>query len=258
MRKKHKIGLVLSGGAARGFAHIGVLQAMDEHGIKPGIIAGTSAGAIVGSLYADGYSPGEILDMFKDKPLSTFGRLKFPKGGLVKATGLAKILKSNYRSSLFEELNTPFVAAATCLNTGEPHYFSEGALFDSVMASACIPILFNPVEINGKQYVDGGVKDNLPISAIEQSCRHTIGVNVNPVGEVEKIGGLIDIALRTFHLSLDAKITHLREKFDLFIEPGGLVAFNLANVKNGEQMCQIGYREMDKLLTEKKGLVKKW
>jgi NTE family protein len=202
VEKIYKTGLVLSGGGARGFAHLGVIKALNEAGIIPDVISGTSAGAIVGSLYADGYTPEEIL-----KIMNLNGRLQYfsptvPRGGLLQISGVEKILREKLRAKTFGELKIPLFVSATDLNSGKAVYFSEGDLLWPVIASASIPVLFKPVVIDGVQYVDGGVLDNMPIKPIEPLCRLLIGSFVNPTGFEENITSLIHIAERTFLLSM--------------------------------------------------------
>ena len=169
--KKYRTGLVLSGGGARGFAHLGVIQALNEAGIFPDVISGTSAGAIVGVLYADGYTPKEILMLMNWASRFDYMRPAMPREGLLQINGITKILKTSLRAKTFEDLKIPLFVAATDLNNGKAVYFSKGDIFDPVMASASIPVLFQPVKINDISYVDGGVLDNLPIRPIENDCR---------------------------------------------------------------------------------------
>ena len=164
-----------------------LIQALNEAGIFPDVISGTSAGAIVGVLYADGYTPREILKMMNWGSRLDFMRPALPREGLLQINGIIKILKTSLRSKTFEDLKIPLFVAATDLNNGKAVYFSKGDLLDPVIASASIPVLFQPVKINDISYVDGGVLDNLPIRPIENKCRILIGSFVNPVGYMEKM-----------------------------------------------------------------------
>src|SRR5664280_2599654 len=220
--KQYNIGLVLSGGGARGFAHLGVIQALNESGIFPDVISGTSAGAIIGVLYADGHSPKEILKLMNIGSRLDFMRPALPREGLLQINGIIKMLKTSLHSKKFKDLKIPLYVTATDLNNGKAVYFSEGDLYDPVIASASIPVLFQPVKIDNISFVDGGVLDNLPISPIENQCSVTIGSFVNPVGHVEKISGLISIAERTFMLSMSKDILDKSKRFDLFIAPAEL------------------------------------
>jgi NTE family protein len=240
--EKYRIGLVLSGGGARGFAHLGVIQALNETGIFPEIISGTSAGALVGVLYADGYTPQEILHMMNSGSRLDFMRPALPREGLLQIGGIIKILKANLHAKTFEELKIPLYVAATDLNNGKAEYFSKGDLIDPVIASASIPILFQPVVINNICYVDGGVLDNLPLRPIENKCNVLIGSFVNPVGYMEKISGLISIAERTFMLSMSKEIIEKAKRFDLLVTPPDLVNFKILDPEKAEDLFSVGYR----------------
>ncbi len=239
--KKFNIGLVLSGGGARGFAHLGVISALNEAGIFPDIISGTSAGALVGVLYADGYKPEEILKLLNHGSRLDFMRPALPREGLLQIGGVVKILKSALRATTFEELKIPLSVTATDLNNGMAVYFSSGELIDPVIASASIPVLFQPVIINEICYVDGGVLDNLPVKPVENSCRVLIGSFVNPVGPLEKISGLISIAERTFMLSMSKEIMEKSKKFQLLIAPPELSNFKILDPEKAEDLFELGY-----------------
>src|SRR5664279_2685184 len=240
--KKYKVGLVLSGGGTRGFAHLGVIQALNEAGIFPDVISGTSAGALVGVLYADGYSPREILTLMSWDSRFDFMRPALPREGLLQINGIIKILKTCLRSKKFSDLKIPLFVSATDLNNGKVVYFSEGDLIEPVIASASIPVLFQPVKINNISYVDGGVLDNLPIRPIENSCNVIIGSFVNPVGYIEKISGLINIAERTFMLSMSKDILDKAKRFDLFIAPAELRNHRFLDPEKAQQVFDIGYK----------------
>lgn len=239
--KKFKTGLVLSGGGARGFAHLGVLQALNEAGIFPDVISGTSAGAIIGVLYADGYSPKEILTLMNRASRFDYMRPSLPREGLLQINGIIKVLRTNLHSKRFEDLKIPLFVSATDLNNGKIVYFSEGDIFDPVVASASIPVLFHPVKIGDISYVDGGVLDNLPIRPIENMCSLIIGSFVNPVGYIEKISGLINIAERTFMLSMSKEILEKAKRFDVFVAPAELQNYGFFDPEKALELFDIGY-----------------
>ncbi|HNW56793.1 MAG TPA: patatin-like phospholipase family protein [Bacteroidales bacterium] len=240
--KKYKIGLVLSGGGARGFAHLGLIEALHEAGIYPDIISGTSAGALVGVLYADGYSPKEIMKLMDHGSTFDFVRPAMPREGLLQISGIIKILKSSLRAKTFEELKIPLFVTATDLNNGKAVRFSKGELVDPVIASSSIPVLFQPVIINNVHYVDGGVMDNLPVKPIENKCKYLIGSFVNPVGYTEKITGLITIAERAFQLNMSKEALEKENKFDLFVAPTELVKYGVLDPEKAEEIFQLGYK----------------
>lgn len=249
--KKYKTGIVLSGGAMRGFAHAGVLKALNEAGIFPDVISGSSAGSIVGALYADGYTPDEIFKIFVNRKLYSFLEFILPNKGLVKMTGLQKALKELLRAKTFEELKIPLYIAVTELNRGKAVYFSKGELPCIIIASSTIPILFQPLVINGITYVDGGVLNNLPHEPIKDDCEMLIGVNVNPVVEISDFDTMMKVADRTVHIMIKEMIHHKIPDFDLYIEPQDLHQYTMLNISKGKEMFNMGYLETQRLLKEK-------
>ncbi len=239
--KKFRIGLVLSGGGTKGFAHLGVIKALNESGIYPDVISGTSAGAIAGVMYADGYTPKEILKIMNTSSKLYFVRPTVPRDGLLRISGMVRILQNNLRAKTFEELKIPLYVTATDLNNGKAVYFSEGDLLCPVIASASIPVLFKPLLINNIPYVDGGVLDNLPIAPLEHRCKYIIGSYINPVGKEEGFTNLINIAERTFLLSVSRGIREKAEKFDLYISPPELKNYKVLGMEKAEEVFMIGY-----------------
>ena len=249
--KKYKTGFVLSGGGARGFAHLGFIKALNEEGIFPDVISGTSAGALVGVLYADGHSPEEILKLLNTGSRLDFMRPAMPREGLLQISGFNKILKASLRATRFEELKIPLFATATDINNGKAVYFSEGELIDRIIASMSIPVLFQPVVIDNIQYLDGGVTDNLPVHPLEGKCSHLAGSFVNAVGYLEKISGLINIAERTFQLSMSKEIAEKDDKFDLLVAPPDLRNYGILEQDKAEELFKLGYKATKEKLRDK-------
>jgi NTE family protein len=257
--KKYRTGVVLSGGGARGFAHLGVLKALNDSGIYPDVISGTSAGALVGVLYADGYSPEKILKIMNTTSKLHYIRPTVPREGLLQISGIERILVENLRAKKFEDLKIPLFVTATDLNNGVAVYFSSGELLKPVIASASIPVLFNPVIINKIHYVDGGVLDNLPIKPIEGNCDFIIGSFVNPTGYEKTVTSLVQIAERTFMLNMSKELDEKAKKFDIFIAPPELKNYKILDPEKAIEVFDIGYRgtisklkdpEVRKLLSE--------
>ena len=143
---KFKVGLVLSGGGARGLAHIGVYKALNEANIRPEIISGASMGAVIGSLIATGYTPDEIVEIAKDKVHSKMFEMNVPTLSLASHKPVRKIL-SELLPERIEDLEIPLYLSSTNLSTGENEMLSEGNLYDAVMASTSIPLAFKPIKI---------------------------------------------------------------------------------------------------------------
>ena len=240
--RKYKTGLILSGGGARGFAHAGVLKALNESGIHPEVISGVSAGAIVGALYADGHTPDQILEIFSSNDnFFNYVKPKLSSKGIFKTEGLKENLSSNLNASTFEELKLPLYIAATNIHTGKIEYFNSGSIVERVLASAAIPVLFEPVEIDGQLYVDGGVIDNFPVSPILKDCRQLIGISLNPILQEENFNNLVKIAERTFRLSVSSNISPKIGLCDKVFEPETLGSYGLLDASKGKDIFEMGY-----------------
>ena len=239
--KKYRTGIVLSGGAVRGIAHLGVLQALIEKNIDIDIISGASAGALAGAFFSEGYSPYEILDIFSKKKLIELIRIAIPRSGLFKTDGLKKILKNYLKSPTLESLPIPLIVSATNFRDGKIEYFESGQLIDILMASSSIPILFEMPMINGIPYTDGGILDNLPVEPLRNRCRRIIASHVNPLGEQVKVKNPIQVIERTFHMAVASELYRKKDQVDLFIEPRKLINFGLLELKQSKKIFQIGY-----------------
>ena len=233
---KYDIGIALSGGGVRGFAHLGVLKALNEKGIYPEIISGTSAGALAGIFYADGYSPEESFEIFYHNSLFHFTQLSIPNKGLLSMEKVSKILKKTIRAKTFEELEIPLYVAAANLNDGEIEYFYQGSIIDKVIASASIPVLFKPQIIDGNTFVDGGVFDNLPLEPIKDQCKKLIGSHVNPTGKEKNLDSIFRIGERAFHLTVDTISKEKKALCDLFIEAAGLCNYGMFSLDKGREI----------------------
>lgn len=249
--EKYDTGVVLSGGGTRGFAHLGVLKAMEESGIKADIISAVSAGSVVGALYADGKSPEEILEALTSKKLFSYLEITIPKMGLVKMSGFEKTLKSLLKAEKFEDLNIPLNVFAVNMNTAEYTCFNSGPLAIAVKASSSIPIIFPPVEINNELFTDGGLINNFPVEALEGKCKRIIGVSVNPLGIKKNLDNLKIIAERTFQVNIRSHTLDRKDKCDLFIEPEGLDHYGLLDLSGAKDIFKLGYNTAKKLIKEK-------
>lgn len=249
------LGYALSGGGAKGFAHLGTLKVLEQYGLKPDIIAGTSAGALAGVFYADGYHPDEIVDLFRKREFREFVSLTIPRTGFLKSNGLHSFLKKNLRASRFDQLKIPFYAIATNWDEASYVVFSKGDnLIDSVAASCSVPIIFTPQMIDGIPYVDGGVLKNFPVSVIRNVCRFIVGVNVSqmiPSAEKKSIRTMVE---RTFNLMLNANTLLDKSLCDILIEVPGLDKVSMFDLHNQDQIMEIGYNAAADTLSEKESL----
>lgn len=248
MAKKYKTGLVLSGGGTRGFAHLGVIAALHEKGIQPDVISGVSAGAIVGAFIAGGKTPEEILATFKKGWFFKYTKLNIPINGLLKLDGLKEIIQKEIPVKNIEELEIPFYIGVSNLNTGEVEYKNSGSLDVTVLASSSIPILFAPVEMNGHSYVDGGLMDNIPIQPLKYQCENLIVSNINPINPQPKIKNLVQIATRTFYMSVNANLKEVRKHATVFIEHEGINKYDILLRTHADQLFELGYNSTKKEL----------
>jgi NTE family protein len=247
-----KLGLALSGGGVRGIVHIGVLQALTEAGIPIHAVSGSSAGAIVGSLFAAGYSPKDIYHLARERSLIRIFNLKIPNKGFVRHTFLRRQLEKHLPGNSFDDLVLPFYVTVANINSGHAETFHEGPLIDLVVASCSVPILFEPVIIAGTTYVDGGLMKNLPVSPLRSTCDIVIGVNLVPqvaLGTSE-LKSVFSIGTRCFDLVALNNIKPELAQCDFVIEPQEISKFGRLLVSNVEQMYQIGYREGHRYIDE--------
>ena len=174
MAKKYKTGLVLSGGGTRGFAHLGVIAALNELGIQPDVISGVSAGAIVGAFIAAGKNPEEILEIFKRGWFFQYTQIHLPVYGLLKLDGLKELIDKEIEVKRIEDLQIPLHICISNLNKGRVEYRDKGPIGSTVLASSSIPVLFAPVKLGVFHYVDGGLMDNIPVEPVKDDCEQLI------------------------------------------------------------------------------------
>lgn len=236
------LGYALGGGGSRGFAHLGALKVFESFGLKPEIIVGTSAGALAGVFYADGFTPEEIAELFDKKVFKEFVELTVPRTGIFKSTEIARFLKRNLRSSKFEQLHIPFKAVATDWKNARTAVFSEGDnLVDAVVASCSVPLVFSPIEIDGIPYVDGGLLKNFPVSIIRESCKYVIGVNVSIMTSLQEKVNLKTTAERVFKLMSNANTMIDRKLCDILVEASSVEKYFMFDLKNIEKIMEFGY-----------------
>lgn len=242
--KKYKFGLALSGGGMKGAAHCGVLKRLEEIGLCPDIISGVSAGAIVGSLYADGAPIRTIVDVFSKTSFVKNVKPNMPKhGGLSSIEGYRDVLSNYLHAKSFDELLTPLIVNATNLLDGRNEYFDSGSVLDAVAASACVPGVFNPMEIDGKLYIDGGVFCNLPAEVLSKQCDFVIGVHVNPIEPVSRdsVSGLFGVAERFFHLAINGNTIREKSFCDLIVDMNNSKAVSMFDNSKAVDVYKSGY-----------------
>lgn len=257
-KRKYPIGFALSGGFIKGFAHLGVMQALLEHDIKPAIISGVSAGALAGVFYADGNEPHQVLQFFAGHKFQDLTRLVIPKKGLFDLCEFIDFLHSNLKAKKLEELQIPLIITATDLDHGRMVHFHRGAIAERVAASCCMPVMFAPVNIDGINYVDGGLMMNLPVSTLRRVCNKVVAVNVSPIMAEDYKMNIVSIAMRSFHFMFRANTFPERAKCDLLIEPYNLYGYSNTELEKAEEIFERGYNTANEVLyqlQQKKGKI---
>ena len=245
-KEKLKIGLALAGGGTKGFAHIGAIKAFEEIGLTFNFIAGTSVGSMIGAVLAAGFKADEIFKIaggLKEKDI-TLHPIPFLN---MTTKGVENIITSTLgEEATIEDLNIPFAAVTTCLNDGEEVVFRKGRLVKAVSASCAVPGVFKPVSINGKNYVDGGVVNNLPINVVaEEDCDVIIAVDIMK----RDVGTDSTNVFEVLSATINILMTRIRkgDDADILIEPN-LTKFKEYKLKGNKEMYDEGYNEAKKSL----------
>ncbi len=221
-----KLGLVLGAGGARGVAHVGFLQALDENGIKPYCIAGCSMGSVVGGLYSKGMPPAEMLRIIrhiKGSDIIDVNPVGFSEKAFLKTEKMRKFLCRLFDGVTFDKLQIPFMCNAFDIRTGKTVWFKEGEVEPGVRASSSIPVVFKPVEIDDKLLVDGGVVMRMPIQAVREMGAEII-VGVDVLGKLRKTYKSQNIVSHTLRV-IDAvdwaqtNRNYEKEHYDLLLMP---------------------------------------
>lgn len=241
-----KIGLALSGGGARGIAHLGVIKALEEEGITFSAISGTSAGAIVGALYSYGYPPLEILDIIEKTNFFKSLRPAMSLKGLLNMDSLHPVFKRYLPEDDFSKLKIDFTAAATDLQKGQTIYFNEGELVRPLLAASCIPIVFNPVKVRNTLCIDGGILNNLPVEPLRDKCDKIIGVHTNPIDDNFKGSNAKLIIERSLLMAVSGNTVKRSEWCDVYIEPSGLKKYGGLELSKAREMYEVGYEYVKK------------
>lgn len=238
----YRLGVALSGGGARGFAHVGALKALEEAGMKPDVIAGVSAGAVAAVMYAAGVPLDEMLSLFTSTKFTDFARPSLIHGdGMFSLVRFKQFIEEATGIDRLENLRIPTYVGVTDLDHGEPAEFHEGPLGERVVASCSIPIVFSPVEIDGIHYVDGGVLRNLPAWIIREKCETLIGINVSPLRTFEYKKSFLDIGMRTYNLMAKANQQQDMDICDHVIITPELIHYQVFNLKDIHKAYLSGY-----------------
>src|SRR5688572_15003630 len=246
-----KIGLTLSGGGARGISHLGVLKALDEFGVRPDFISGASTGALVGALYSYGLSPEAILTEIINTRFFSSLRPAWTLTGLMSLEGLKDLIQKLTPENRFESLKIPLTIAATNLKRGKAEYFTSGELIPAILASCCVPVIFNPVQHGGEAYVDGGIMDNLPAACIRANCDLLIASHCNFISSEFDIKNFRSVIERSLLIAISGNTIVSKNLCDVLIEPPGLANLSAFDVSKARMYFDIGYEFVKQNFSEK-------
>lgn len=242
-QKPKKIGLALSGGGIRAVSHLGVAQALMDHGISFSHISGTSAGAIGAAFLAEGYTPREFLNIIKEARLFKLLRPAFGSTGLISILKARFLINKYIPHNTFEKLNMHVTISAVDLGEGKLVYFTNGELDLAILASCCLPGIFKPIVINEHMYVDGGILNNFPVEPLVGNCDLIIGSSCNHlpvVTEIRSFGHMID---RAAMIAINSNLNTHKNLCDIVIEPHGLGGYGIFDTDCAEEIYMIGYEE---------------
>ncbi len=247
------VGIALSGGGVKGFAHAGFLSVLFKNNIIPEAISGTSAGAIVGALVANGHSPEDILKLRKKLNFASIIRIGNPLDGISSINGLGKPLKRFLEGVRFKDLKIRLYVVATNLKTGKPHIFSKGKVLDAVLASSCVAGLFDPVSIGKKMFIDGGYTMPLPVSAIKEG--KIISVTLEHLKPEFKKATLLKTLARSANIMRRQLILQEEKLADLAIRIH-TYDFNTFSVSQAGRLFRLGEETAKRHLRKIKKLLK--
>jgi NTE family protein len=259
---KPRIALVLGGGAARGFAHVGVIRALEQEKIQIDMVIGTSVGSLIGAIYANDLNSFELewtaFALDKDS-LFDYGILSaFAGMGLAKGEKLEEFVKTKIATKNIENLKLPFAAVATDLNRGTRIVLDRGSVAMAVHASSAIPGVFEPVELQGRLLVDGGVLDNLPIAvAREKGADIVIAVDVSENVANFNITNLVDVMLQAVNIMSSENVKYTKKEADVLISPAvGNVA--MLDFSQKKRCMQAGIDATQKAMPEIRKKIEAW
>jgi NTE family protein len=243
------IGLALGGGAAKGVAHIGVLKALEDADIEVDYIAGTSVGAMIAALYAFKVDVETIGSLARRLTMSKVTSFKLNKTGFFSTESLRELMLEYVGDVAIEDAAIPLSIVATDINSGEEIILTSGSVVDAVCASAAIPGIYIPVEINGRTLVDGGLVQNVPIEALQTACV-TIASHLNSVSHYQEISHVLDVMRNAFEIAVSQHTQDQLKEADLLISMD-LSDFSLRdNTERYDELFNIGHQAATVQLTK--------
>lgn len=257
MTESKNFGVVLSGGGVKGFAHVGLLTALEEEGLYPTLIAGSSAGALIGAIYATGIPAKEILTKFDQVNLFNPLIISIRKPGLLNLQKFRSYFEAEFPEDSFSSLKRKLVITTTNMETGNAIYHREGKLIDKILASCAVPGVFTPIEVNGQLHMDGGIADNYPLDAVINAGLPSIGQFVCYVGDrsTKQLSNSVRLFTRSSQLMLWYMSKPKFNRTDVFICPKELDSIAFFDVRKIKEAYEIGYRAAKAQMSEIKDLI---
>ena len=249
-----RVGLALGGGAARGFAHVGVIQVLEEAGIRPDLVVGTSAGSLVAALYASGKNGAQLLRVAETMEEAAFTDWTLPifSRGMLRGEALARYVNAQLAGRLIQDMALPLGIVATDLNSGQGVLFQRGDTGAAVRASSAVPALFLPVKISGREYVDGGLVSPVPVRyARQMGAELVIAVDISSPPEGNQAGDTLQILLQTFAIMGKSINTYELREADVVVRPG-LLGVQSADFHARLRSIEAGRQAMLKALPQLK------
>jgi len=254
VKRPPKVGLALGGGAARGFAHVGVIQVLEEAGLKPDFVAGTSAGSLVAALYASGRNGPQLQQVAETMEEATFTDWTLPifSRGMLRGEALARYVNAQVGGKLIEQMPIPLGIVATDLNSGSGVLFQRGDTGTAVRASSAVPALFLPVKIGSHEYVDGGLVSPVPVRyARQMGAELVIAVDISSAPEGNPSDGTLQILLQTFAIMGKSINSYELRDADIVVRPA-LVGVSGADFTARRRAIEAGRAAMTRLLPQLK------
>jgi NTE family protein len=238
--RRPRIGLALGGGAARGFAHIGVIQALEENAMLPDLVVGTSAGSVVAALFASGMNGRELATIGDAMDETAFADWSYPGRGLIRGEALAKFIRDKTHYRAIEQMKIPLGIVATDLDSGQSILFQRGDTGTAVRASSAVPAVFQPVRIGTREYVDGGLSAPIPVHhARQMGAEFVIAVDISAVPEGNPTGDAARMLLQTFAIMGNGLKTYELRDADVVLQPA-LAGVSGADFTNRRQSIKAG------------------
>ena len=245
-----QLGLTLSGGAARGYAHVGVLRAFEEAGIEIDYISGSSMGAVIGLFYAAGKTPDEMMIIakgIKKRRLASTCPVHLRKKGL---DYMEQVIRKHIAEKTFDQLQKPLYVCVTNFESGRYEIITQGELLPAVRASAAIPIIYKQQIINDVAYIDGGVVNNLPVEPLRDCCEIVVGISVNPIEYKSEKMKLRKKIMRVSELMINENEARRIEMCDYHLEVSELGSIDFEAYNQPQKIHDMGYRATKEFLAK--------